>query len=564
MTARPRQRARLVAGIAALAAAIALVGCGGLPSAGPVVAGPALGEVDPDYVVSPSGPADGASPQEILGGFMLAVRAPQAEYQIARQFLTEDFAAKWNPDAGVAIRSGIVEIGEAPDSTPEQPVLLYEYLMTASVDEGGRYREQVPPTERIAEIRFVQEDGQWRIAAVPDGIVLGSVAFTRAFTSVPLYYFDPTFRYLVPDVRWFASRGTTPTRAVAALLGGPDAWLERSLVSEFPAGTGVGAGGVVVSEGRAVVDLTSQAAAADGRTLDRMRQQIGATLGIAEVELRAAGVPLAPESGGTPATIDPQPSGAVLVGTGDDFGFGTASGVVQIEGVTPQVVAADAVAVTLARDGKSAAILTPSGEVRYVAAGAAATTLIDDRPGLVAPGLDQFGFIWTADAAPGGRIEALDRLGSPVGIVVEGLPSDASILSIAVSRDDTRLLLATHSGLGSRILVYGIERQDGVPVRLGQPLELPAPGGDLLGAAWVNDRTVVASSLSAAGEQVRVVALGAPSTDLGLLPARAQIVGGRDGKAGIRALVEGSVKAASADGSWNGTGLSAVFLGVQQ
>jgi len=559
MNARPR----LLAGLATLLlAAIALAGCG-MPTAGPVVAGPALGEVDPDYVVSPSGPAEGASPEEILGGFMLAVRAPQADYQIARQFLARGFADEWNPDAGVAIRAGIAEIRESGDSSAPQPVWRYEFVMSASVDADGRYREQSPPSPRVAEFAFVQEDGQWRISSAPDGIVLGAVAFTRAFAAVPLYYFDPAFRYLVPDLRWFASRGSTPSRAVAALLNGPDAWLNRVLVSEFPPGTAVGAGGVVVSEGRAVVDLTAQAATADGRRLDRMRQQLAATLGMPDVELRAAGVALAPDSSGPLATIDPQPSGAVLVGTADDFGFGTASGIVQIEGVTEHIVADGAVAVTLAQDARSAAYLAEDGTVRYVSADDDQPTVIDDRAGLLAPALDHYGFVWTVDAGPGSRIEAYDRLGQPVGLAVESLPTDAAIVSIAMSRDDTRLLVATRSGLGSRILIYGVERQDGVPTLLRQPLELPAPSGELLAAAWVNDRSIVAST-AASGERIWVLPIGAPSHELGQLVVGAQLVGGRDGVPGIRALVEGSVMAASSDGGWNGTGLTASFLGVQQ
>ena len=567
MNARPRLRRRLqrVAGLAAiLAASLVVAACGGLPVSGPVAAGPALGEVDPDYVVSPSGPAEGASPQEILGGFMLAVRAPQADYQIARQFLAADIAPTWNPDAGVAIRGGVAEIRETSDSTPERPVWVYEFLMTASVDAEGRYREQSPAGNRVVELAFVQEDGQWRISAVPDGIVLGQVAFTRAFMSVALYFFDPGFRYLVPDVRWFASRSTMASRAVAALLAGPDAWLARALVSEFPAGTAVGAGGVVVAEGRAVVDLTAQAASPDANRLDRMRQQLAATLGVADVELRAAGVALSPAPSAQVAVIDPQPSGAVLIGTEDDFGFGTPSGIVAIEGITPQVLEEEAVAVTLARDARSAAILTAPGAVRHVAVGGGASTLIDYRPALLAPALDQFGFIWTVDAGPASRIAVFDRGGTPVNVVIEGLPADASIVSIAVSRDDTRLLLATRSELGSRVLVYGIERQDGFPRLLRHPLELPVPVGELVGASWVNDRAVVASSHGTAGQLVRVIELGAPSHDLGTVQKGSQLVGGRDGDAGIRALVEGSVKAAGIDGSWNGTGLSARFLGPQQ
>lgn len=563
MNAHPRPRLAAALSLA-IAAALALVGCGGIPSSGPVVAGPALGEVDPEYVVSPSGPADGASPQEILSGFMLAVRAPQADYQIARQFLAKEFANDWNPDAGVAIRSGIATIEESPDSSADAPVLHYEFTMGAAVDDAGHYREQLPATERTVEIRFTQEQGQWRIASAPDGIVLGTVAFTRAFTSVALYYFDPTFRYLVPDLRWYASRSSTPFRAVAALLAGPDDWLSRSLVSEFPAGTGVGPAGVVVSEGRAVVDLTSQAAGASGKSLSRMRQQLAATLAVADVELRAAGVPLTPEADGQPATIDPQPTGAILIGTGEDFGFGTAAGIVQIEGITERVVEDAAVAVVLAQDAQSAAYLTADGTVRYAAAATDVSTIIDARPGLLPPALDSYGFIWTADAGPGGRIEARDRLGRPAALMVEGMPTDAAIISIAASRDGARLLVATRSGLGNRVLVYGIERQDGVPTVLRQPLELAAPAGVLHSAAWVNDRSVVVSSTAAAGSVVRVIPLGAPSQELGVLPSGTTIVGGRDGVQGIRALVDGAVMAVGTDSGWNATGLSAAFLGVQQ
>ena len=57
---------------------------------------------------------------------------------------------------------------------------------------------------------FVQENGEWRISGGPDGIVLSQSSFSVVFTERALYFFDPTYTYLIPDVRWFASRATLP------------------------------------------------------------------------------------------------------------------------------------------------------------------------------------------------------------------------------------------------------------------------------------------------------------------------------------------------------------------
>ncbi len=51
-------------------------------------------------------------------------------------------------------------------------------------------------------------------------MILSDVGFPRTFASYSLYFFDPSGRYLVPDVRWFPARQNTPNLVVSALLGG--------------------------------------------------------------------------------------------------------------------------------------------------------------------------------------------------------------------------------------------------------------------------------------------------------------------------------------------------------
>jgi len=563
MNARIR---RSLAVAAALAALLALAGCRGIPTSGPVVAGPALGEADPDYVVTPNGPAAGATPEEILDGFMLAVRAPQRSYGVAEQFLSPDFQQRWQPDAGVVIRSGNATVSTAAGSTDTAPRLVYEFDSSASVDAEGRYRDAASSSHTM-EFDFVQVDGEWRISSAPeDGIVLTEVAFARAFTAVPLYFYDSTERYLVPDVRWFAAVATLPTRAVSALLAGPDDWLAPAVVNEFPSGTALGTGGATVSGSQAAVDLTTPAAAASGAVLERMRQQLIHTLGVSDLNLTASGVPLSPGSDGPAPIINPGPSGAVLVGTGTDFGFGSASGVDEIAGISSVLLADGATSATLSHGLDAAVYLAGDGTARYLSAGAGASQVVDPRPGLLAPTLDPEGYIWSAAGGVGGRIDAFTPDGKSVGLDVEDLPADAGIAAIAMSRDGTRLAVLLSTGGGARLLVFAVARSAGAPTQLRSPLELPLPEGAAVGVAWADDQTLVAVTAPGDGSShaVRLLPIGSPATDLGALGADGVVVGGLPvGQTGIRALSGGDVLVASGTG-WSATGLAATFLGVQQ
>ncbi|MBO9578997.1 MAG: GerMN domain-containing protein, partial [Microbacteriaceae bacterium] len=480
----PRNALRALGVALAAALAAALSACVGIPVSGPVVAGPVVGENEPDFVLNPSGPAVGADPTGILNGFMAAVRAPQSDYKVARLFLTPQLAQTWEPDAGVIIWSSAPSL--ANRGTAEAPFIDYAFETRASVDADGRYRASAAPAPRTLGFAFTQVDGQWRISAAPDGVVLGEAGFSRAFTEYALYFFDPTGRYLVPDVRWFAARQTTPSVVVTALLGGPDAWLRHAVISDFPAGTTLGPRSVVLNAGRATVDLSPEVASASPQQLDRMRQQLVQTLDVADVTITADGVPLRTDSSETPATVDPHPEGTVLVGTGTEFGHAGADGITPIEGVSEAIVADGATAAVVAASQTSAAYLAADGTVRRVTAGV--TAVLDTRGSLVAPALDEFGWVWSAGALS--PLEAFDVGGEPAGLLVDAIPPDASIVALAVSRDSTRLAVALRSPAGPRLLVFGIVRVNGAPTSLDPPLELPAAGA-IASIAWADDRSLV-------------------------------------------------------------------------
>jgi len=57
-----------------------------------------------DVEFLPAGPAEGATQREILDGFISAGTAPQNNFRIAPEFLTDDAALRWSPSKGTMVR----------------------------------------------------------------------------------------------------------------------------------------------------------------------------------------------------------------------------------------------------------------------------------------------------------------------------------------------------------------------------------------------------------------------------------------------------------------------------
>ncbi|BDE67674.1 hypothetical protein TPCU411_12790 [Cutibacterium acnes] len=98
MTLRPSRRAVLSA------AAVLLTGCSEVPSQGPVkrADGPRAAARE-SIDVAPHPPADGASIDLVVGGFLQAMASVRDDYRVARSYLTSDIADRWDPHAKVTI-----------------------------------------------------------------------------------------------------------------------------------------------------------------------------------------------------------------------------------------------------------------------------------------------------------------------------------------------------------------------------------------------------------------------------------------------------------------------------
>jgi len=552
-----------------LSACVSVPSSGGVEAAGDLTTGVDFGDdFGVDFLVA--GPSEGATQEEILAGFFAAGAAAQNNYRIARSYLTDDIADIWNPYASTLVRSR-----DGVTSRTSDDVLNYTVPIVASVDAVGRYTTaDAGATQALPPFRFALQDGEWRIAELGDGILISQQAFASAFGQHTIYYYDAAFRNLVPDLRWFPVRSEVATRIVRAVLEPPSSWLDSgATVSAIPEGTQLALSPVTVSAGVAEVDLTNEVLALNDRERQRLRLQLAASLrgvsGVVGVQLTVDqnAVAIPDWTSGSPDIV-PQVDPRVLLATDEaEFGYAARDGIEPLGTLSAAVIDLEARAVALAPTRTLATLLNDDG-VWAVRTGDAPSVLLDDRPGLIAPSIDGYTFVWSVPGQ-GGEIHATELDGS-VHEVEAVLPADSRIVSLNLSRDSARVLILLDGTGGPRLVYAAVIRDEGsgVPIRLGELRDLQLSGDRAIDATWVDEVRVASITATdvADGEQrlVELHELGGRSRPLGLPPGATQIVGGNGGLDGIRVLGDQGVVFEPRGSGWQNTGLHAVFLGTQQ
>jgi hypothetical protein len=551
-------RRALLAPVALLGAALLLAGCANIPTGGGIskVSIDSTGR-DAPLLSQPEDPVKGASQEQILDGFIKAGRNSKANYQIARDYLSDDFRNKWNPNAGVLISSSSFD-----PTVVDSDDLQLSVSVSASIDADGHYA--IADVSHTQQLRFTfQKDskGEWRISDAPDGTILPPSRFGTIFKPYDLYFFDPTFQYLVPDRRWYADFTQVPTRIVRALLAGPPDWLQGVVVSAFPGGTEL-TGAPVIDSSRATVDLTSQVSSESGTGKRRMTQQLTQsliTLGAPTVSITVGGFPVAVTDGPEPAVFESVLSDPVGFHKGV-FGTLVGGAVRPLPGIGTAINKLTLAGAAVGRNGDQVATLSNSGV--SIVRGEAAAVHLDSRNGLTVPSMDPEGFVWSVPTTRPGAIVAFDTANRPHPVAFS---LDGRVATMSVSRDGTRLLMAVQTSSGPKLLIAGIIRdKDMVPTALGPPVFLPIGSDPLLSAAWVGSGTVVALTQSGSSADVTSFDLGGLRQSLGSVPRGVMIVGG-NGSSGIRVLAaSGAVYGPSGSFGWQDTGLNASFLASQQ
>jgi hypothetical protein len=170
-------------------------------------------------VIAP-GPLAGASPSDIVNGFLRAQASPDDDYAVARQFLAP--GATWESDQGALVYRSR-RLVQDDDSDPL--TLTVRFDVTARIEPTGAFvlaDDKVPAPYVVAQ----QPDGEFRLTSVPNGLHLTDADRARSFQPYDVYFLArgldgrPTGR-LVPDRIFLPRTAERAPALVGALLLGP-------------------------------------------------------------------------------------------------------------------------------------------------------------------------------------------------------------------------------------------------------------------------------------------------------------------------------------------------------
>lgn len=497
-----RARKRLAAAAAFLSALVFLAGCSSIPTVGPVgtaTASAGGSSLTQQLSYSPPGPAEDDSPQGIIGGFIDAGVGAGEDYTAAREFLTPELASSWVPNERVVI------YGADPNIVPmpEPNVFQIQLEVVASVNAQGIRTESAPGTTETIQVRLVQQEGQWRISGIPNGIMISDITFPIIFRAHNLYFYSSTYRYWVPDTRWFVQRSGMAASVVNAMLAGPAPYLEGAVTSAFPVETQLAREAVPVVSGVASVDFAADVLE-DSTDLNRQQMKLQLEQNLrqlnnvnsVEMTVNQREVDLGPPSSElVPVEDDPRVGKTQIGIQGEDIVFFRDRQAQEISNL-PDVSSYDprepAVSVGemdtiafLSGDRGTLLVTGPDKDVATVATGKS----------LSGPSIDPEGWIWSASAqGEGSRLIAVgpDLAASTQAGLTPSWLGDMKVRDLRISRDGARALLVVEQDGASRVLIAGVVRSSsGAPQTLTTPLELWT-SEPVATAVWVGETTVAA------------------------------------------------------------------------
>lgn len=463
-----------------------LTGCAQLPTAVNIKSGPELvapEAADFSYYI-PTGPSEGATQQEIVSGFLAAGTGPQNDYSVAREFLTDEFAQRWNPASEVLIRDG------APGFTPSgESSLMVDVRVGASVDEHGRYRENLEPEQVTLRFVLQRENGQWRISNAPNLTVVTSPVFSVVFNAFQVYFYNNTQNALVSDLRWFPSRASTGTKLVNALLAGPSPHLAQGVVSAIPSGTKLTIDAVNIQDGVAQVDFDSTALEADALERRLMLTQLRATLtqlvGVSDVQVSINSSPqeIVPANLQTPSA-----GGAAF--------YLRNTGIFRVTGANETVIRGSAgffspesvTVFDVTEDGDWIAYATSAGVTLVDNTGLSGRAeTVSNKQSVRSLFFDSYGYLWVVPEGFGEPIEIISKTGERK-FLFDNLLGDR--VQVRISPAGARLA-SLEVGELSRIKTYSVSRDlAGWPIKLTSGGLVHTSIGSVLSFTWQSADTL--------------------------------------------------------------------------
>ncbi|MGV9321247.1 LpqB family beta-propeller domain-containing protein [Streptomyces sp. NPDC003660] len=484
----------------AVCGAVLLGGCASMPDSGDLRNVESTPRQDTGVRVFAVPPAEGATANEIMQGFLEALTSDDPHYDTARKYLTAEAAHAWRPEESATV------LADSPDAIAETPppgrepnpghTYVLEGSRVATVDARQAYAPAQGDFRAKVHLTQDAKSGQWRIDAPPEGVVMGKSDFQRNYTSVDKYYFATRTRagmsedpVAVADPVFVRSKVDPMTQLVRSLLSGPTHWLGPVVRSSFPTGTALrnGTTGLAPDDkNRLTVPLNAKAAHVGRARCREMATQLLFTLRnlaptLESVDLRGPGdaqlCDLTESSAGSVAWhasaqspdylyfLDGKHRLIRLPATGAGTGGSPVPGAFG-EGVRQFR------SVGVSRDERTAAGISADGKSLYVTPLTADARL--EQPVLTSqgptedtrltrPGWDARGDLWVADLNPARpRLYVVPRgTGKPVAVTLPELPGP--IRDVRVAADGARVALVVEAKGGKQSLLIGrIEGGDSV------------------------------------------------------------------------------------------------------
>ncbi|MET9394721.1 LpqB family beta-propeller domain-containing protein [Streptomyces sp. NPDC006624] len=545
---------------------LVLAGCASMPDSGDLRDVESTPRQETQVRVFAVPPGEDAAPSEIVQGFLEALTSDDPHYKTARQYLTGEAAKTWRPELSTTV------LTDGPGAKPEstgggEDTRQISFRLTgtkvATVDARQAYAPATGPYGRTVHLKQDEKSGQWRIDALPQGVLIGQSDFQRNYMSVSKYYFasnsvaagtdsQPT---AVADPVYVRRRVEPMTQMVRSLLSGPTRWLNPVVRSSFPTGTALAkdAGALTPDDrNRLTVPLNDKAAGIGANRCDEMAAQLLFTLrtlspAVDEVELRAGGTELctltqdAADAAAVRSSarhpdylyfLDGKDRLVRLPAGSDDSEADPAPGALG-EGET----ALRSVAVS--RDERSAAGVSLDGRSLYVGSlvsgGSLGEPVLRSQGGseaerLTTPSWDAEDGLWVADRDPDRpRLLLLEEgKGEPVEVRTPSL--DGRIQSVRVAADGVRIALVVEKD-GKKTLLVGLIERDGKPgeepaVRVVELRSATPELEEVTAMSWAGDsRLVVVGREHGGVQQMRYVQVDGSTPDV---PAPAALTGVKD------------------------------------
>lgn len=582
---------RLGPAVAVLAVLLLLPACTSLPDEGPVSAATTVepSTTTAPFDFNPPGPRAGATPEQVVGGFLNALQATPATTEVAEQFLTQRAVDGWRPGRRTVVYGSERVVSVEGDPTAAGPdaqvTVTLELTGTDVLDGTGRWlagqsrNDATRLTLRLERVR-----GEWRLDNPPAGVVIPQSHFASRYRQFSLYFFDPTGTTLVPEPVYLPWGVQAPTQLVSGLLAGPPTSAAGARGSDgpsvtrtyLPPGTRVGVG-VPVVDGVADVPLSSEILEPDVEQRDLALAQLAWTVrqvtDVQRLRVTVDGTPLELPDGAQDGSVSGWDAYSPVVNAASTDVFGLRDGeirqVLEEEEIT--AVGLDALDDSFGRarslgvdmSGQQFALVSEDGSQVAVLARAedagSVPVLATSDP--LRPMWDHVGVLWVVDRSSDGAAVLVRRKGSLRELPAPGL-AGADVTAVALSRDGSRLAAVRRAPGGPEVVVARVLRTArGTPVGLtrAQPVSTGVSLTRPVSLGW-RDPTSVAVLTRPARGVGRVVllpadgatSLPAPRTRVEDFPGEVRTILASPG--GPTALLlwdrEGGLHALDVQGSW--------------